>query len=111
MQSTPEAAASEPPVPTALAPAPEGGGGGIQQQPSAMAPSQAWRNTRVLAVKNLRLKKKQHAQCSCHCLPCTFMWEFLFPIGIIALFAWLRTLGDPDTTLTGWWVKRSPHSD
>lgn len=62
----------------------------------------AWRSTRVLATKNVQLKRAQYKACSCGCLPCTLFWELLFPVGIIALFAYIRTESDPVTTLDGW---------
>ena len=65
-------------------------------------PDFAWSNIKVLVRKNVELKKAQYCSFSCSCVPCTLIWELIFPMGIIFLFAYLKTLSDPVTTLDGW---------
>jgi hypothetical protein len=67
----------------------------------------AWRHTRVLARKNMRLKGRQYCRWSCGCCPCTVIWELLMPVGIIVLFSYLRGLSDASSTLGGWEVIQS----
>jgi len=71
------------------------------KRPSAMG--RAWENTKILARKNVQLKWGQYTSCTCGCFPCAIVWELLFPVAIIVLFAYLKTLTpDPAVSPAGW---------
>ena len=49
-------------------------------------------------------------RCLCQC-PCAVIWELFFPVGIIALFAYLKTLEPDSVTLPAGWQHRTGDSD
>ncbi len=94
----------------------------------------AWRNTKILAKKNFAIKREQYCSLACNCVswtrllpfapagrnrdpdaprvsaarqcPCAVIWELFFPVGIIALFAYLKTLDPDSVTLPPGWQRR-----